>query len=67
MAKKTPVRSPSAPRDIPDAMRRGMTNAVIHGLIAVGALHRPGNLEEAGYLMWGCDDWHEALRRGLVW
>jgi hypothetical protein len=68
---KTPAPRPSkarsTPRDIPAAMRLGLSNAEIDALVAQRVLHRPRNLMEAGYLLWAVDDWQEAKRRGFVW
>lgn len=53
------------PRDIAEAMQRGMANDEIETLIARGVLRRP-RLPEA-IRTWPMDAPREALRRGLVW
>ena len=55
------------PRDIVEAMRRGMSNAEINALVERRALHRPRNLLEAGVELWSVADWHAARQRDLVW
>ena len=61
-----PTRS-SPPRDIVQAMRRGMSNAEIDALVARRVLRRPRNLLEAGAELWSVADWRAARERGLIW